>query len=169
VKCPQCQVDNDRVTDTRAIQGGVAIRRRRLCLNCKARFTTYERVEAPLKVVKKDGTRVPFDRSKLKLGLEKACWKRPISDRQLEELVTRVESHIETRFESEVESRYIGELVMGLLRELDQVAYVRFASVYREFQDARDFAHELDAMQSDERTGAEHRGVDQGAGVRLRP
>jgi transcriptional repressor NrdR len=155
MKCPQCQADNDRVTDTRAIEGGVAIRRRRLCLNCSARFTTYERLEAPMKVVKKDGSRVPFDRSKLKLGLEKACWKRPISDRQLEEIVAKVENHIENHFDGEVQSERIGELVMHLLRELDQVAYVRFASVYRQFEDAHDFADELKAMQSEPPDGTE--------------
>jgi transcriptional repressor NrdR len=148
MKCPECQVDHDRVTDTRAVEGGVAIRRRRLCLNCNARFTTYERLEAPMKVVKKDGSRVVFDRSKLKLGLEKACWKRPISERQLEELVAKVESYVETNYENEVESHLIGELVMELLRELDKVAYVRFASVYRQFQDVHDFADALKAMQA---------------------
>ena len=102
-----------------------------------------------MKVVKKDGARVPFDRNKLKLGLEKACWKRPISDAQLEAIVTETENQIEANFESEVESRYIGELVMQQLRALDQVAYVRFASVYRQFEDVRDFVEELKPMLRD--------------------
>lgn len=102
-----------------------------------------------MKVVKKDGARVPFDRNKLKLGLEKACWKRPISEAQLEAIVNETENQIEANFESEVESRYIGELVMQQLRALDQVAYVRFASVYRQFEDVRDFVEELKPMLTD--------------------
>ena len=138
MRCPFCQADNDRVTDSRASEDGYTIRRRRQCLACKRRYTTYERIErSHLKVVKKDGARVPSDRSKLMSGLDKACWKRPISDSKLEAIVWDVENHVETHFESEVESRYLGELVMRHLRELDQVAYVRFASVYREFEDGQ--------------------------------
>jgi len=147
MKCPYCRADNDRVLDTRASEDGLAIRRRRECLDCKRRYTTYERIErAIIKVVKKDGARVPFDREKLKLGLEKACWKRPISDAQLEAIVSEVENDVEAHFPSEVESRYLGELVMRRLRELDQVAYVRFASVYRQFEDVHDFVAELRPM-----------------------
>lgn len=147
MKCPYCRADNDRVLDSRASEDGSAIRRRRECLDCKQRYTTYERIErAMIKVVKKDGVRVPFDREKLKLGLEKACWKRPISDAQLEAIVSEVENHVEAHFPSEVESRYLGELVMQHLRELDQVAYVRFASVYRQFEDVHDFVAELRPM-----------------------
>jgi transcriptional repressor NrdR len=147
MKCPFCQADNDRVIDSRASDDGSAIRRRRKCLACKRRYNTCERVERKaIKVVKKDGARVPFDRNKLKLGLEKACWKRPVSDVKLEEIVTETENYIEANFESEVESRSIGELVMQQLRELDQVAYVRFASVYRQFEDVRDFVEELRPM-----------------------
>lgn len=147
MKCPYCQVDNDRVLDSRASEDGFATRRRRECLACKRRYTTYERVErTTIKVIKKDGARVPFDRDKIKKGLEKACWKRPISDAQLEAIVSAVESHIEANFDSEVESRYLGELVMQHLRKLDQVAYVRFASVYRRFEDVRDFVDELRPM-----------------------
>jgi transcriptional repressor NrdR len=149
MKCPFCQADNDRVLDSRASEDGFATRRRRECLACKRRYTTYERVErTAIKVVKKDGARVPFDRNKLKLGLEKACWKRPISDAKLEAIVTDTENHIEAHFDSEVESRYIGELVIEQLRELDQVAYVRFASVYRQFEDVQDFVEELKPMLS---------------------
>jgi transcriptional repressor NrdR len=150
MRCPFCQADNDRVTDSRASADGHAIRRRRQCLACRRRYTTYERIERThLKVVKKDGVRVPYDRNKLKLGLEKACWKRPISDAQLEAILWEIENQVETQFESEVESRHLGEMVMGRLRELDQVAYVRFASVYRQFQDAHDFVDELRPMLSE--------------------
>jgi len=147
MKCPFCQADNDRVSDSRAAEDGTVIRRRRECNQCKRRFTTYERVErCHIKVVKKDGSRVPFDRNKIKLGLEKACWKRPVSDADLEAIVTDIENHVESNFESEVESRYLGELVMQRLGQLDKVAYVRFASVYRQFEDVEDFVEELRPM-----------------------
>lgn len=147
MNCPFCRVDNDRVIDSRASEDGMAIRRRRECLDCKRRFTTYERIEEPaIKVVKKDGTRVPFERDKIKRGLEKACWKRPVSDEQIEAIVNSVQSELMAKFENEVESRWLGELVMQHLRKLDQVAFVRFASVYREFKDVRDFVDELGPM-----------------------
>jgi transcriptional repressor NrdR len=147
MKCPYCRVDQDRVLDTRGSQDGYAIRRRRECLNCKRRYTTYEQIEElGLKVVKKDGARVPFDREKIRLGLEKACWKRPISSDQIEAIVAAVENTIYTDYESEVESQALGELVIEHLRLLDQVAFVRFASVYREFKDVRDFVDELEPM-----------------------
>ncbi len=147
MKCPYCKQDDDHVIDSRVVEDGTAIRRRRECNYCGRRFTTYERLERrPLKVVKRDGTRVPFDRNKLKSGLEKACWKRPVSDAKLEQIVNQIEQELETDFESEVESRHIGELAMQYLRRLDQVAYVRFASVYRRFEDAVDFVEELRPM-----------------------
>ena len=150
MKCPFCQLDNDRVIDSRASADGSAIRRRRECLGCKNRYTTYERVEqTTVKVVKKDGTRVPFDRDKIKQGLEKACWKRPIRDDQLDSIISAVENELEGRLETEVESRRLGEMVMQHLRRLDQVAYVRFASVYRQFEDVQDFVAELRPMLSD--------------------
>ncbi|NLE39437.1 MAG: transcriptional repressor NrdR [Pirellulaceae bacterium] len=149
MKCPFCHQDNDRVIDSRASEDGAAIRRRRECLACRHRYTTYERVErTTIKVIKKDGVREPFDRMRLKFGLEKACWKRPISDAKLEEIVTSVENQVEAKFENEVESRYLGELLMSKLRDLDQVAYVRFASVYRRFEDVHDFVEELRPMLS---------------------
>jgi transcriptional repressor NrdR len=152
MKCPNCLKDNDRVLDSRASQDGFAIRRRRECLDCKRRYTTYERIEATtVKVIKKDNTREPFDHAKVKRGLEKACWKRPISDEQIEAVVTSVESEIEANFESEVESRHVGELVMQHLRDLDEVAYVRFASVYRQFKDVQDFVDELRPMLAESR------------------
>lgn len=155
MKCPFCQVDNDRVIDSRTSQDGFAIRRRRECLDCRRRFTTYERIEElSIRVVKKDGGRVPFQRDKIKLGLEKACWKRPISDAQIEAIVAAVEEDVYSNHDTEVESRYLGEMVMRHLRLLDQVAFVRFASVYREFQDVRDFVEELEPMLKEGRVGS---------------
>lgn len=152
MKCPYCQLDNDRVIDSRASEDGFAIRRRRECLGCKQRYTTYERVEAsPLKIVKKDGVREPYDRAKIKQGLEKACWKRPVSDAQLEKVLSAVENDLEAQGEAEVESRFVGELLMQHLRDLDQVAYVRFASVYRQFKDINDFVDELKPMLAESR------------------
>ncbi|HUT08979.1 MAG TPA: transcriptional regulator NrdR [Thermoguttaceae bacterium] len=152
MKCPFCHSDNDRVVDSRAVQEGFAIRRRRHCQACKRRYTTYERAEGTtVKIIKKDGMREPFDHAKIKQGLEKACWKRPISDAQLETVIAEVENDIETNFEAEVESRYVGELVMQHLRQLDQVAFVRFASVYRQFEDVHDFVSELKPMLDESR------------------
>ncbi len=147
MRCPFCKNDNDRVIDSRAADDSFSIRRRRECLHCKRRYTTYERIDdAVLKVVKKDGVREPFRRDKIRDGLEKACWKRPISDEQIEAVISKLEAHIYGNFDSEVASRYLGELVMAELSELDQVAFVRFASVYREFKDVNDFVHELQPM-----------------------
>lgn len=152
MKCPFCQSDNDRVIDTRASEDGFAIRRRRQCLACKRRYTTYERIEGTtVKLIKKDGTREPFDHGKIKRGLEKACWKRPVSDAQLEAIIATVENELEADFDAEVESRQVGELVMQHLRRLDQVAYVRFASVYRQFEDVHDFVSELKPMLDESR------------------
>ncbi|MBI2824206.1 MAG: transcriptional repressor NrdR [Planctomycetia bacterium] len=147
MKCPFCRVDNDRVTDSRASEDGFSIRRRRECAQCGRRYTTYERIEEPvMKVVKKDGSRVPYEREKLKRGLEKACWKRPISDEQIEGVLSVIEEDMYANFDNEVPSRYLGEQAMQHLRQLDQVAYVRFASVYRQFEHVRDFVEELQPM-----------------------
>lgn len=147
MKCPFCRKDNDRVIDSRGSQDGFTIRRRRECLACRQRYTTYERIEqTAVKVIKKDGAREPFDHAKIKQGLEKACWKRPVSDDQLEAIIASVENELEARFETEVESWFVGELVMQYLREVDEVAYVRFASVYRQFKDVQDFVEELRPM-----------------------
>ncbi len=144
--CVFCRHDETKVIDTR-MSDSFVIRRRRECLKCSRRFTTHERVEeSPMKVIKKDGTRVPFNREKLRLGLEKACYKRPISAEQIDELVRDVESDVNDNFEREVPSRYIGEKVFNRLRTLDNVAFVRFASVYREFQDVRDFMQQVDTI-----------------------
>ena len=145
MRCPHCGHSESKVIDSRETVD--SIRRRRECDYCDRRYTTYERVEErPLKVVKQDGTRIAFDRSKIKLGIEKACWKRSVRDDQIEAVITLVENDIYSKFESEVESVYIGERIMDNLRNLDQVAYVRFASVYREFKDVHDFVDELEPM-----------------------
>jgi len=137
-------MDNDRVIDSRACQDGYAIRRRRQCLKCKRRYTTYERIEeSAIKVVKKDGSRVPFSRDKIKCGLERACWKRPISDRDIDRTVSAIENDVYSSFDTEIDSRRLGDLVMDHLRDLDEVAFVRFASVYRQFAEAGDFVEEL--------------------------
>ena len=155
MKCPYCGADNDRVIDSRASQEEFTIRRRRECLDCKNRYTTYERLEdLQVKVVKKDGCRDPFDADKIRRGLEKACWKRPISSADIEGIVTSVEAEIYGRGEMEVESQEVGELVMGKLRNVDQVAFVRFASVYREFKDVADFVDELKPILNERRDAA---------------
>jgi transcriptional repressor NrdR len=147
MRCPFCKVDDDKVVDSRASNDGFAIRRRRECVACSRRYTTYERIEeSPLRVVKKDESREPFERRKILLGMIKACEKRPISIAALEEITERVENRVLEEYESEVPVTYIGELVMEELKALDQVAYVRFASVYREFQDVAEFMDELKPM-----------------------
>jgi transcriptional repressor NrdR len=147
MRCPYCHADHDRVSDSRASQDGFAIRRRRQCLACKRRYTTYEQIEETiLKVVKKDGVREPFDREKMRRGLAKACWKRPISDEQIEQAIQDIEGEVYGQYDVEIDSQTLGEIVMGHLGRLDQVAYVRFASVYREFKDVRDFVQELQPM-----------------------
>jgi transcriptional repressor NrdR len=147
MRCPFCRTDNDRVIDSRAGEDGASIRRRRECLGCRKRFTTYERVERQLlSVVKKGGDREPFDRDKIKRGLAKACWKRPVTEDQIETVVSALEGELYGTYETEVPSRVLGERLMDLLRDLDQVAFVRFASVYRDFKDVRDFVDELEPI-----------------------
>lgn len=147
MKCPYCGVDNDKVIDSRSNNDGYSIRRRRECLACQRRFTTYEHVERPhIKVIKKDGAREPFDSEKIRSGLEKACWKRPVSDDQIRGLIETVEREVHDGFDAEVHADKIGELIMQHLRTVDQVAYVRFASVYRQFEDVHDFVDELQPM-----------------------
>ena len=144
MKCPFCGHVEDKVIDSRESAEGDAIRRRRECLKCSKRFTTYEQVEElRLMVVKKDGRREPYDRKKLMAGLLKACEKRPVAVEQLETLVDQLERDLSRHYEKEVDSRAIGERVMERLHALDPVAYVRFASVYREFKDANQFMQEL--------------------------
>ena len=144
MKCPFCGHQEDKVVDSRASSDGVSIRRRRECLGCGKRFTTYEHIEEqPLMIVKKDGRREPFDRHKLLAGLVKACEKRPVSMDDLEHLVDELERELSQHFEREAPSREVGERVMKRLHALDPVAYVRFASVYREFKDVEQFMREL--------------------------
>lgn len=155
MRCPHCGEVDDRVVDSRSVQNGSAIRRRRECLACGERFTTYEYVEAfSLIIIKRDGRREPYDRSKLQEGLLTACKKRPVPMEQIEELVRTVEGRLQNLGKREVPSRMVGEIVMEELRKVDQVAYVRFASVYRDFKTAEEFRSELDRLSSpDERSG----------------
>ena len=147
MKCPFCGYDNDKVIDSRGVEDAHAIRRRRRCLACDRRFTTYERVaEVDVKVIKKNGERHPFRPDKLRLGLERACWKRPVSGKQIADLVTRIEQSVYSNFDNEINSEELGKIVMSELFQLDEVAYIRFASVYREFRDASDFVDELQPM-----------------------
>ena len=144
MRCPRCHNLEDRVLDSRMIKDGRVIRRRRECLRCGHRFTTYERAEETMPlVIKKDGRREPYSREKVLVGIRKAFEKRPVSAQQQEELVDEVERYLLSLGEKEVTSRLIGEKVMALIREIDQVAYVRFASVYRRFRDLSDFIEEL--------------------------
>ncbi|HHD11647.1 MAG TPA: transcriptional repressor NrdR [Deltaproteobacteria bacterium] len=144
MRCPFCGYTEDKVIDSRLSQDGSVTRRRRECLQCSKRFTTYERVEEMLPmVVKKDGTREPFDRTKILAGIKKACEKRPVSMEAIEEAIDRIEARFIESGEKEIPSSAIGEAVMEALRALDEVAYVRFASVYREFRDINEFMKEL--------------------------
>jgi transcriptional repressor NrdR len=147
MRCPYCGHLEDKVVDSRETGDGQATRRRRECLGCSRRFTTYERIEEILPaVVKKDGRREPFDRKKIVEGLTRACQKRPVSAAQIEALLAAVERQVQELGEKEVPSRVVGEAVMTRLRELDPVAFVRFASVYRAFEDVGDFMSELEGL-----------------------
>lgn len=147
MKCPFCNSQNTRVIDSRPAEDNCAIRRRRMCDECGKRFTTYEKVETiPLVVIKKDNNREPYERSKIEAGVLRACHKRPISVHQINTLIDEVETAIFNREEKEIESKVIGELVMDKLKDLEAVAYVRFASVYREFKDVNTFMDELKKM-----------------------
>ena len=144
MRCPFCGSLEDKVIDSRASKDGRSIRRRRECLNCGKRFTTYEYIEKiPLTVVKNDGRREPFERQKLLLGIVTACKKRPVSMDQIEALVDEIQNELLNLGRSEVETKVIGEMVMERLQALDEVAYVRFASVYRKFKDKNQFMEEL--------------------------
>jgi transcriptional repressor NrdR len=147
MKCPFCGHAEDKVVDSREGKEGRVVRRRRECLSCARRFTTYERVdEIPYMVVKKDGRREPFDRNKLLTGLVKACEKRPVPMSALEKVVDEIENLLQESPEKELPAAAIGERLMGRLRDLDQVAYVRFASVYRQFGDLNEFMEELKTL-----------------------
>lgn len=147
MKCPICKTPDSKVIDSRAASDGFVIRRRRECENCHTRFTTYEHVErVPWKVIKKDGRREDYDREKLLKGIVTACEKRPISMSRIEELVDSIESQLEETYKQEISSREIGELVMEKLQGLDEVAFVRFASVYRQFKDVNQFLNEVNRI-----------------------
>lgn len=147
MKCPFCGHENTRVIDSRPAEDNNSIRRRRVCDECDKRFTTYEKVETiPLIIIKKDNNRETYDRSKIEAGVLRACHKRPISVSQITQLVDEVETQIFNMEEKEIESRVIGELVMNKLKDLEAVAYVRFASVYREFKDINTFMDELKSV-----------------------
>lgn len=154
MRCSYCGYKEDKVVDSRATQEGSAIRRRRECLKCGKRFTTYEYIEeVSLMVAKKDGRREPFDRKKILSGIMKACEKRPIGMEKMEEIVTQLEHQIQKKSNREVASTRIGELVTEKLRLLDDVAYVRFASVYRQFKDVGQFMEELKGILGREKRG----------------
>lgn len=150
MKCPYCGHPESKVIDSRPADENASIRRRRECLSCAKRFTTYETVESlPMVVIKKDGSRQSFDRQKVLRGMIRACEKRPVPYHALEELVSEIEQVLQNQMEREIPSAEIGELVMERLKKLDEVAYVRFASVYRQFKDINTFMHELNKLLED--------------------
>lgn len=147
MRCPKCGQSEDKVIDSRSVRNGDVIRRRRVCLGCSHRFTTYEEViKAHLRVIKRDGRHEDFDRRKLVNGVTRACEKRPISAQQVETLVDGIASELESEYEREVPSTVIGKKVMDRLEKLDEVAYVRFASVYRRFRDVNQFLSEVEGL-----------------------
>jgi len=157
MRCPYCTYEDSRVLDSRTGEDGGVVRRRRECPECKRRFTTYERVgEVRLMVVKKDGRREPFDAAKIVQGMAKACEKRPIAREQLQQAVEEIERRIKDELGDEVTATEIGDIVLGKLREMDGVAYVRFASVYKEFDDAESFLREVEGLAA----GEEGEGVE---------
>ena len=150
MKCPYCECEESKVVDSRPIENGQTIRRRRECIKCNKRFTTYENIEeVPLIIIKKDGNRQVYNRNKLLNGVIRACEKRPVSVEQMEEIVDEIEKRLYNSMEKEITTIYIGELVMDILKDIDEVAYVRFASVYRQFQDVNSFMAELEKLIKD--------------------
>jgi transcriptional repressor NrdR len=149
MRCPKCSLQDDKVIDSRASREGATIRRRRECSGCGHRFTTYEEVEHQgLMVLKRDGRHEEFSKEKLLSGIRKACQKRPISPKVMEDLVEKIMDEVTNRYEREVPGEAVGKLVMEGLREMDEVAYVRYASVYRRFQEATDFVHEVKKLEA---------------------
>lgn len=152
MRCPNCKHSDSKVTDSRTISDGNVVRRRRECSKCNFRFTTYERIERMLPmIVKKDGRREPFNKSKVLAGMKKACQKRPVAMEELDKAAERLEEEIMSRGEKEINSSFVGEWVMSYLKQLDDVAYVRFASVYRSFRDIDEFMQELSIIISTRR------------------
>lgn len=147
MKCPYCSFQESKVVDSRSTDDNTTIRRRRECLKCGKRYTTYEKIEdIPILVVKKDNTRENFNKEKIINGLIIACQKRPISRKQIEEIASNIEKNISNRMLTEVQSEYIGEMVMDSLKEIDEISYVRFASVYRQFKDINTFLEEIKGL-----------------------
>lgn len=152
MRCPFCSHIEDKVIDSRQSRDGEVIRRRRECLNCEGRFTSYERIENILPhVIKKDDRREPFDRQKILQGLERACEKRPVSVESRDGLVSRIEKNLQAAGEKEIPSSLIGEQIMDGLKEIDEIAYVRFASVYRQFKDIKEFKREIEEIFTDKK------------------
>ncbi len=145
MKCPYCKENRDKVIDSRSSEAGRVIRRRRHCLACRRRFTTYEKVSESFKlnVIKKDNSRVPYEREKVITGLQKACYKRPVSAEQIQQITDKIEEDIFRHSDKEVNSKFIGQSTMRHLKAVDKVAYIRFASVYRQFTDAGEFINEV--------------------------
>ncbi|MDD5598224.1 MAG: transcriptional regulator NrdR [Victivallaceae bacterium] len=147
MRCPKCSCEDDKVIDSRSVQEGAGVRRRRECLNCRHRFTTYEGIiQAELKIIKKDNIREDFDRGKLRRGIENACYKRPIDPEVIDQMLENIYSSIPEKYDKEIPSSEIGNYVMQALKEVDHVAYVRFASVYRKFKDVEEFIEEIKAL-----------------------
>ena len=150
MKCPICGYTESKVIDSRPTEGSNSIRRRRECLSCQKRFTTYEVVETlPLMVIKKDNTRQIFDRSKLLAGIMKSCYKCPVSTEQMEKIASDIEAELQNSLNREVSSKHIGVLVMNKLKDINEVAYVRFSSIYREFKDLETFMRELESLKNE--------------------
>ena len=160
MRCPFCGQDQDKVIDSRGSAGGRAIRRRRVCMACQKRFTTYEHIEdnVRLTVIKKDGTRVPYDREKIVGGVRKACYKRPISDQAITSLVDEAEEQIAKTYDREIDAAAIGRIVSDRLKQLDKVAYVRFASVYKEFRDIDDLLDEVHRLLETDKNDSPNQG-----------
>jgi transcriptional repressor NrdR len=149
LKCPYCGFEESKVVDSRATEDNISIRRRRECLQCNKRYTTYEKIEdIPMLVIKKDSSREYFDKSKIINGLIKACQKRPVSRMQIESIANEVEKKISNQMLTEIKSEYIGEMIMESLKVIDEVSYVRFASVYRQFKDVNTFMEEIKKLMS---------------------
>ena len=159
MQCPFCGQDSDKVVDSRSSEGGRAVRRRRQCLACARRYTTYDRPEEAIRlsVIKKDGSRQPYDRAKVIDGLQKACYKRPVTDDQIRAVVDAAEEEIFRQYDKDVPSTFIGDVVGRLLKDVDKVAYVRFASVYRNFTDVGEFIDEAKVVKEAPAVGPEQK------------
>jgi transcriptional repressor NrdR len=159
MQCPFCGKDNDKVVDSRSSEGGRAVRRRRECIACSRRYTTYERPEETVRltVVKKDDSREPYDRQKIISGLQKACFKRPVTDEQIRRILDQAEEDVFNKYDKEVPSSFIGDAVSMHLREIDKIAYVRFASVYRNFTDVGELIDEARGIKDEQRIGPEQK------------